>query len=78
LLQKDFDEDKASEVRKFNWGAIYKLNFIIKDMLAKYFPQVIYLDVERSTALRRDGHMSGEDCLHYCIPGPIDNWVIFA
>lgn len=40
---------------------------------------VLYMDVDAATALRGDGHIQKEDkswdCLHYCIPGPIDHWV---
>ena len=43
------------------------------------------LDIYPMTALRRDGHVSGEicencqshairDCMHYFLPGPIDWW----
>ena len=36
------------------------------------------LDVEPATALRPDGHHKRSDgsmdCLHYCMPGPLDQW----
>ena len=35
----------------------------------------VYVDVAPMTALRADGKMGGVDCLHYCIPGPVDGWV---
>jgi len=44
----------------------------VRSFLTAMFPQVIFLDVAPSTALRRDGH---RDFLHYCVPGPIDHWV---
>jgi len=44
----------------------------------------VFLDVDGMTALRGDGHRGrlssaagGEeiaDCLHYCAPGPVDEW----
>ena len=39
----------------------------------------VYLDVEGMTALRADGHVGRNrkdkvDCLHYCLPGPVDTW----
>lgn len=46
----------------------------VRTFLAIAFPQVIFLDVAASGALRKDGH---RDNLHYCIPGPVDQWVIF-
>lgn len=34
------------------------------------------LDAYTPTVLRADGHHGvGEDCLHYCVPGPVDHWV---
>jgi hypothetical protein len=47
---------------------------------------VVVVDVDLATALRADSHPYREDkfgvaggaagdCLHYCIPGPIDTWV---
>jgi hypothetical protein len=48
-------------------------------------PAVVLVDVDLATALRIDSHpyrdnLAGlahmaADCLHYCIPGPIDTWV---
>lgn len=35
------------------------------------------LDIYDATALRRDSHVgaNGNDCLHYCVPGPQSHWV---
>ena len=40
-----------------------------------------YLDVYYATSLRPGGHRpamgaggKGTDCMHYCLPGPIDDW----
>ena len=56
----------------YNWDKIFAQNEIIRTYLLEYFPGVLYLDVATSTSLRADSHMDG---LHYCIPGPVDNWV---
>ena len=32
------------------------------------------LDVYTSSILRPDAHVSSSDCLHFCMPGPIDAW----
>ncbi|CAM9681598.1 unnamed protein product [Ectocarpus sp. 4 AP-2014] len=34
------------------------------------------LDAYSPTILRADFHASEEDGLHYCLPGPIDHWVV--
>lgn len=33
------------------------------------------IDSYTPTVLRPDLHRGGADCLHYCIPGPVDHWV---
>jgi len=43
-------------------------------MIESKFPEVLFIDVYASTARRADLH-TVEDGLHYCVPGPIDNWV---
>lgn len=37
------------------------------------YPHVFYLDIFAPTSRRSDLH---KDFLHYCIPGPIDTWVV--
>ena len=40
------------------------------------------LNVSRATSARVDGHCGdcqhphGEDCLHYCLPGAVDQWSV--
>ncbi|CAN0531880.1 unnamed protein product, partial [Laminaria digitata] len=33
------------------------------------------LDAYTPTLLRPDLHHGDGDCLHYCVPGPVDHWV---
>ena len=37
-------------------------------------PKIELFDVYWMTAMRRDGHPSDADCLHYLLPGPPDWW----
>ena len=38
---------------------------------------IIIIDIMPSTSRRPDSHcVSENDCVHYCIPGPIDNWTV--
>lgn len=60
----------------YHWAEFYQQNQVVRAFLRRHFPRVLYLDVYPSTFLRPDSHMSSEDCLHYCIPGPVDNWVV--
>lgn len=64
----------------FNWREFHPLNEKIKGILARDYPDIAYLDVYTSGALRADSHpgwhgAKDPDCLHYCQPGPIDTWV---
>jgi hypothetical protein len=65
---------------QFNWWSIQEQNAAT---VAALPPDVIVFDVVPATALRHDSHpvrsfeIDGEmrDGLHYCIPGPVDQWV---
>lgn len=65
----------SPEVRDFNWGKFPLQNKII----TKAFESInaIIIDVNASAYFRPDSHSRPNgDCLHYCLPGPVDNWVI--
>lgn len=48
-------------------------NIIAKEIFER--AGFVYMDVYTSTILRRDMHVGGNDCLHYCLPGPSMSWV---
>jgi hypothetical protein len=56
----------------FHYGEFPRQNALVEDWLAQKFPMVLHWDVFTATVLRADSQC---DPLHYCIPGPIDNWV---
>lgn len=61
------------------WGLskINHQNQQVHKLIDRYFPMVLYLDIFPSTILCADSHpISDNDCLHYCHPGPVDNWII--
>ena len=63
---------------EWHWGDIGVRNLDIIDMISQHFPRVLRFDVFNATSLRADSHPgSGNDCLHYCIPGVTDDWVTF-
>lgn len=33
------------------------------------------MDIYSPTVLRADSHHGNGDCLHSCMPGPVDHWV---
>lgn len=62
----------------YNWGKFSQQNEVAR----KYVEEIggVYMDVDYATALRPDSHRGqvgkGMDCLHYCLPGPPDTWVV--
>ena len=62
---------------EYHWSEFQNQNKMIQNFISEYFPSVLYIDVAHSTQFRPDSHVSDTDCLHYCLPGPISEWVIF-
>ena len=62
---------------QYNWYLYQTQNALVKEFLSVYFPMVFFIDIATSTNLRIDSHVSKNDCLHYCMPGPISEWVVF-
>lgn len=60
----------------YNWNKFEHQNHAVREFLHEHFERVIYMDVYPSTVLRADGHAT-EEGLHYCLPGPIDQWTVF-
>lgn len=62
---------------QYNWHFFQSQNALVKEFLSVYFPMVFFIDIATSTNLRIDSHVSKSVCLHYCMPGPISEWVVF-
>lgn len=61
----------------YDWNKFPDQNVAVRKMIADKFPSTFVLDIERPTRMRPDGHRSTiRDCLHYCIPGPLDFWTV--
>lgn len=71
--QKPLQSRQNSSELPFHWGEFHDQNVQVKHLIRSEFPQVLYLDVAHATALRSDRHLDG---LHYCVPGPIDQWTL--
>ena len=79
-LRREQDLEHYHPDSYFNWREFRPLNDKIRDILARDYRDVLYLDVYSSGVLRADSHPGWHgardpDCLHYCQPGPIDTWV---
>ncbi|KAI9473575.1 MAG: hypothetical protein EXX96DRAFT_488474 [Benjaminiella poitrasii] len=67
------EEDlKDEELRRlpFGWSEIKRRNAIAQAVVEA--AGGVYLDLASMIDLRPDGHIGGQDCLRYCIPGPLD------
>jgi hypothetical protein len=62
---------------EYGWQNFNHQNTLVQSFLEEFYPQVFYMDIASSTNLRADSHVSAHDCYHYCIPGPVDEWVIY-
>ena len=65
-------------MRAYHWADFGRQNGLAARLAALH--NVTYLDVHYATSLRPGGHMPSRkaaagDCAHYCLPGPIDEWV---
>ncbi len=72
----------SSAWKKYRWASIHEVNEYVRRLVVgprALFPAVVFMDVYNSTIRRGDGHPGGKyfDCLHYCLPGPIDEWTTF-
>lgn len=65
-----------ADTQGYAWAQYENQNKLVRALLHEFHPEVLVMDVYPSTVLRSDGHAT-EDGLHYCIPGPIDQWVVF-
>lgn len=72
LKYKINDYEDSSIPQDYHYQEILNQNILMYELIQKSYPNVIYLDIESTTSLRRDGLL---DYVHYCIPGVIDNWV---
>jgi hypothetical protein len=64
--------------KDYHWSEFLGQNTQVKELVQKSFPTVMFMDVYNATVVRADLHPSLKgDCLHYCTPGPIDDWTLF-
>lgn len=64
----------AAAPERFGWKTIGAKNVLLKEAFSAEKGWIL-LDAYSPTVLRADMHIGGKDCLHYCMPGPTNNWV---
>jgi hypothetical protein len=67
----------------YNWYELRRQDLAVRALVAndtRWSNHAFYMDVTPATAARPDSHKTNKhDCLHYCVPGPIDMWAdLFA
>ncbi|KAI9492414.1 hypothetical protein BDB00DRAFT_828916 [Zychaea mexicana] len=56
----------------YGWSELRRRNAMAREIVEA--AGGIFVDLAALTDVRPDGHVGGQDCLRYCIPGPLDTW----
>lgn len=54
----------------YNWAHFAEQNLLAEEIVERF--RHTFLDFAAILNKRPDGHVGGTDCLHYCLPGPMD------
>ena len=60
---------------EYQWSTFNDSNTLLEEAFSREAGWRL-LDVFSPTVLRADAHIGGRDCLHYCLPGPADHWIV--
>lgn len=66
--------DEELRLLPFGWSEIGRRNAIARVIIEA--AGGVFVDLAALSDLRPDGHIGGQDCLRYCIPGPLDSWAL--
>jgi len=72
VMHEPTDHD---EFKHWGWAKFPKQNELWKAALARTSAANLFLDVFPLSSKNPSQHPGKGDCLHYCLPGPIDTWV---
>ncbi|KAI9489653.1 hypothetical protein BDB00DRAFT_770315 [Zychaea mexicana] len=64
--------DMERQELPYGWSEQTRRNAMAKEIVEA--AGGLYVDLAALTDMRPDGHIGGQDCLRYCIPGPLDAW----
>ena len=64
----------SKQQKQWHWDKMDDQNEVVVKYIQTHYPTVDILDVAPMSQLRGDMHIGGGDCLHYCLPGPVDHW----
>ena len=78
---QEYREIYRGKNRNYKWDLFENYNQIMEAEVIKIGRDKSWngakfelFDIYWMTALRRDGHPTPKDCLHYVLPGPTDWW----
>ncbi|KAI9301900.1 hypothetical protein BJ944DRAFT_270773 [Cunninghamella echinulata] len=57
----------------YGWSELERRNQIAKSIVEE--AGGIFIDLAALVNVRPDGHVGNQDCIRYCIPGPLDSWM---
>eukprot|EP01034_Spumella_vulgaris_P024362 gene24362-30691_t len=62
----------------YHWDSFTDGNMKVQEIIKANYSHIMYVNVYNASVTRVDSHPSlNGDCLHYCLPGPIDTWWLF-
>jgi hypothetical protein len=64
--------DAERQLLPYGWSELARRNAMARAVVEG--AGGVFIDLAALTDLRPDGHIGGQDCLRYCIPGPLDSW----
>lgn len=64
--------DQELKSLPFGWSEVSRRNAIARVIVEA--AGGVFIDLAALTDLRPDGHVGGQDCMRYCMPGPLDSW----
>lgn len=68
------ERQPADELRRladrYHWADFAEQNRAAERITRRF--GYVYIDLDGVLATRPDGHYGANDCLHYCVPGPLD------
>ncbi|KAJ8661988.1 hypothetical protein O0I10_002319 [Lichtheimia ornata] len=71
-LEQPLDDEQQRQL-PYGWSEYDRRNAIARTIVEA--AGGLFIDLGALANLRPDGHIGGQDCLRYCIPGPLDAWV---
>lgn len=64
----------AGYVSPYGWERLERHNRIARALIHRLPAPFGFLDTNYATSLRPGGRRGGTDCVHFCLPGPMDEW----